>query len=83
MNIYAPNEDCPKFLSTIESKLLDFCNSPVILGEDLNLALKPQVNKSEKINQPKKSVFTLLKLMHASGLVDIWRTMHNDVRDLF
>ena len=65
VNVYAPiHEGCPGFFSTIESKLVNFC---------VNLTLNPKVDKSGKINQLKKSVFMLFKLMHAR-LVDIWRT---------
>ncbi len=66
---------------TGQSKSLDFCNSTTALRGDLNLALNPQVDKNGKINLPKKSVFTLLKLMQAFRLLDIWRTLHSDVTD--
>lgn len=46
------------FFSTVESKLLDFCNLTIILGGDLYLAPSPQVDKSGKINQPKKKLYS-------------------------
>ena len=73
VNIYAPNEDKPTFFQNVLNQLLCFDCSEIILGEDFNLALDVQKDKTG--GRPVTHNNSLKEVKHISNVldfIDIW-----------
>ena len=75
INIYGPNDDNPQLFHAIFSKLMDFSESAIILGDDFNAVITPDLERSNTKNnhRPWHSSDTLKQYMTDVGLGDIWR----------
>lgn len=81
LNIYAPNVDEPSFFSDIILLFNENCKGLGIMGGDFNVTLGTRDKSNQtKISNP-RSTKTLLGLCAESGLIDVWRDLHPNVRD--
>ena len=80
--VYAPNWDCPNFMTSLFSSIPCLDTHHLIFGGDLNLAVNPTLDRSclRKVTQSKAarcvSVFT-----DQIGSVDVWRFFHPTTKD--
>ena len=81
VNIYSPNNDEPDFLLKVFAEV-DKLNSPIlIIGGDFNLVIGPLDYKGTNLQHSnKKSSEMLHDLMEETGLVDVWRHFHPNLR---
>uniref|UniRef100_A0A3P8SZA0 Reverse transcriptase domain-containing protein n=1 Tax=Amphiprion percula TaxID=161767 RepID=A0A3P8SZA0_AMPPE len=82
MNIYAPNEDIPGFISKIFTTILQHSTGILLLGGDFNCTMSQFTDRqpSSKASTPRMSKM-LKYLSTESGLVDVWRSKHPKGRD--
>uniref|UniRef100_A0A3P8TGQ6 exodeoxyribonuclease III n=1 Tax=Amphiprion percula TaxID=161767 RepID=A0A3P8TGQ6_AMPPE len=82
MNIYAPNEDIPGFISKIFTTILQHSTGILLLGGDFNCAMSQFTDRQppSKASTPRMSKM-LKYLSIESGLVDVWRSKHPKGRD--
>lgn len=81
-NIYAPNTDQARFLSSTLTRLASFGGPCVIVGGDFNVALSPSADTSTgKSSITTTSLSHIRSLLHSHHLVDVWRIHHPTDRD--
>uniref|UniRef100_H3APK9 Endonuclease/exonuclease/phosphatase domain-containing protein n=1 Tax=Latimeria chalumnae TaxID=7897 RepID=H3APK9_LATCH len=82
VNIYAPVGGDPSFFHRLISKLQQFPNTPMIVGEDFNEVLDLQLDRSLKtklhVSGTNKAIHSLISDFN---LVDIWRVVNPTTRD--
>ena len=81
INIYAPNQDNPKFFETLRDTASKDDTDYVVICGDFNLVLDPKIDCQNyaHINNPKaRSV--LLDTMNQMKLIDAFRTVHPTLR---
>ena len=79
-NLYAPNNDKPRFFQDFFVHLDDFQCDHLIIGGDFNLVL--DLNKDKKGGRYKthtNSVKTLEKFIDELNLIDVWRVLNPDI----
>ena len=79
-NLYAPNNDEPRFFQDFFVHLDDFQCDHLIIGGDFNLVL--DLNKDKKGGRYKthtNSVKTLEKFIDELNLIDVWRVLNPDI----
>lgn len=82
MNIYAPNEDEPGFISTVINTALQHSSGILLLGGDFNCAMSQLMDRQPTSKNPTSRMSKILKhLSMESGLVDIWRSRFPKGRD--
>ncbi len=80
--VYAPNWDCPNFMTSLFSSIPCLNTHYLIFGGDLNLSVNPTLDRScsRKLTQSKAakclSVFT-----NQIGSVDVWRFYHPTTKE--
>lgn len=75
-NVYAPNVDCPNFMSHVILKFNQLCKNMGFLGGDFNCILDGNLDKSSpQISMGCKSSHILRNTCKDLGLVDIWREL--------
>lgn len=71
--IYAPNVHQVAFLCKTLSKLVEFAEGKLILGEECNVSLDPEVDASSVASSvPLGSRKRILQTLHDLQLVDAW-----------
>lgn len=82
MNIYAPNEDTPGFISKIFTTILQHSTGILLLGGDFNCVMSQFIDRQppSKASTPRMSK-RLKHLSIESGLVDVWRSKYPKTRD--
>lgn len=82
MNIYAPNEDKPGFISKIFTTILQHSTGILLLGGDFNCVMSQFKDRQppSRASTPRMSK-RLKHLSMESGLVDIWRSKYPKGRD--
>ncbi|KAI5611434.1 hypothetical protein C0J50_11822, partial [Silurus asotus] len=81
LNVYAPNEDSPDFISNMVLLFNHKCNGLGIMAGDFNCVMDGGLDRSSFTRSSARSSRTLQNICHASGLVDIWRELHPGVKD--
>lgn len=76
LNIYAPNEECPGFMSDMITLFSFHCKGFGLIAGDFNCVMDPMVDKSPPIAMRSKSSITLNGLCEEVGLLDIWRELN-------
>ena len=79
-NLYAPNNDEPRFFQDFFHHVADFRCDHLIIGGDFNLVL--DLNKDKKGGRNKthtNSVKTLEKFIDELNLIDVWRVLNPDI----
>lgn len=75
--LYGPNEDDPRFFSSLFSIITEFGNDQVIIVGDWNVALNPGMDTAYYASLGhQRARKTILEFMEAEDLIDIWRTQH-------
>lgn len=82
LNVYAPNEDSPKFISKIILLFNEHCKGLGICAGDFNCVMDERLDKSSSgtVVNPRSSL-VLKKLCKETGLIDSWREMNPLTRD--
>ena len=76
VNIYAPNEDCPRFFENIRSKCSECFDKLVLIG-DFNLVRNPQLDRSgtiEACSNNNKALNVLNSMSEEMMLDEVWRS---------
>uniref|UniRef100_A0A3B4EWU5 exodeoxyribonuclease III n=1 Tax=Pundamilia nyererei TaxID=303518 RepID=A0A3B4EWU5_9CICH len=82
INIYAPNEDEPKFIHTISNLVFQKGSGVLLLGGDFNCVLSPYMDKQPSSKSHASQMSKALKhLTTELGLIDVWRNRFPRVRD--
>lgn len=82
VNVYSPNQDQQRFLSSVTSHLKRFGAVNVILGGDLNAALIPRLDSSTGKSSVSPASLTKMNLLFSElSLVDVWRVLNPSNRD--
>ena len=81
VNIYAPNEDDPKFFQLLFEHLSVFRSEEIIIGGDFNLVLDPEKDKKGGLARTHKNALKVIKdLSEDLELVDVWRTLNPETK---
>lgn len=80
-NIYAPNEDTPSFFTEVVTGINSCDTVEYILSGDFNLALSPQLDRSNITTNNNNSMNLLREQMEHLDLVDAWRFLNPGVRN--
>ena len=76
-NIYAPNDDNPAFFLDWFVHLDDFKCDDIIIGDDVNLILDVEKDKSGGLPKTHQNCLKIIKeFSEKLDLVDIWRALH-------
>ena len=79
--VYAPNWDCPTFMTALFSLIPCLDSHQLIFGGDLNLAINPALDRSNPKNLTPSNMATALKtFMDQIGCVDAWRSSHQTTK---
>ena len=79
-NIYAPNEDNPKFFLEIFDHTTRAAESEIAIMGDFNLVMDPELDRISKKEYAPKSRKIVLEMCQECDLVDIWRCLNPDKR---
>ena len=79
-NIYAPNEDNPKFFDEIRNIICELNCTYNIIGGDFNVTLHTDLDRNVPVNYHSSSRDTILSMMETENLVDIWRIKNPDTK---
>ena len=77
-NVYAPKKDCLSYFEKLTEDLLNFSPDYIILGGNFNLALDPNIDRSNNANNNDNLAEFLQKFVSAKNLIDVWRHFHPD-----
>ena len=79
--LYGPNEDCPEFFHSLESKICLFENSSVIVVGDWNVVQNYSLDtlNYQTENNPRAQV-KIHEMMNNLDLLDIWRIQNPSVK---
>ena len=77
-NVYAPNQDKPKFFQKWLKDLKRFTPNYVVVGGDFNLALNPELDRLGTHHNNEKSASFLKSSFENEQLVDVWRFYNED-----
>ena len=81
INIYAPNNDCPRFFESIKTKIESIEHDHCIICGDFNLVLNPELDSYnyKNVNNP-VARRKLFQIMNSLCLKDPFRTLNKDLR---
>lgn len=81
-NMYSPNQEKLRFLSSVMSRLESFGTKNIILVWDLNTPLIPRLDISSGKSSISPTSLTKLRSLHTKmSLVDVWRVPYTSGRD--
>lgn len=82
LNVYAPNEDSPKFITKMIFLFNEHCKGLGVCAGDFNCVMDERLDKSSSgtLVNPRSSL-VLKKLCKETGLIDTWREMNPLSRD--
>ena len=72
-NLYAPNEDSPKFFEKLFKIIDKVACENVIIGGDFNLTLDPELDRLNSLYNNRKATEFVKKAMETFNMEDIWR----------
>lgn len=75
--VYTPTWDCPNFITSLFSLIPCLDSHHLIFGGDLNLVIKPNLNKSN----PKNLTPSNMTLMNQMSCVDVCRDNHPTTKE--
>ena len=78
VNVYAPNENCPKFFEEIQSKIAELECMFMIVGGDFNVVRDAGKDRSTERIYNAHNQEAITKMMDSHNLLDIWRLQHPD-----
>lgn len=81
VNLYLPNSGQNDFLELTLTKLSDFAEGAVILGDDMTYTMDPTLHASRSTSQISYAALKRLKNFYAFHLVVVWRVLHLNQRD--
>lgn len=82
VNVYGPNIDDPAFFADIGRRISEFPKAEIILGGDFNVCLDQVADRKSTVQtRPKQAAGTVLGLMDAERLNDVWRIRHPRARE--
>uniref|UniRef100_A0AAR2JK72 Endonuclease/exonuclease/phosphatase domain-containing protein n=1 Tax=Pygocentrus nattereri TaxID=42514 RepID=A0AAR2JK72_PYGNA len=73
LNIYAPNEDCPKFMPDKITLFSQYTSDFGIIAGDFNCCMGSNLDKSSMLISSPNASRTLSVTSREAGLVDVWR----------
>ena len=77
--IYAPNQDSPRFFTTLRDQLVLRSKFKLVIG-DFNLTLDLELDRKNTYHNNNKARDKVLELMDEFLLVDVWRIQNPDMR---
>lgn len=81
-NIYAPNEHQASFFRKVSDLLISFKEGVVLLGDDFNVPLNPDLDTSSGTSTLSYRALRQIKLqLQGLALYDTWRTLFPSVKD--
>lgn len=82
INIYAPNEDSPKFISKVILLFSQYCKGMGVCAGDFNCVMDQKMDKSpsDTFTNPRSSL-VLKKLCNEAGIVDAWREFNKGSKE--
>uniref|UniRef100_A0A096M7V3 Endonuclease/exonuclease/phosphatase domain-containing protein n=1 Tax=Poecilia formosa TaxID=48698 RepID=A0A096M7V3_POEFO len=82
LNVYAPNNDSPNFISQVILLFSQYCDGLGLLDGDFNCIMDAGLDKSSSahVSNPKASS-ALKELCSDIGLVDVWHQLNPKVKD--
>uniref|UniRef100_A0A3Q3H395 Reverse transcriptase domain-containing protein n=2 Tax=Kryptolebias marmoratus TaxID=37003 RepID=A0A3Q3H395_KRYMA len=82
LNVYAPNDDSPQFISRMILLFNHHCKGIGFLAGDFNCVMNASLDRSSAAKLPNPKASAVLKnLCTDTGLIDIWRHLHPKTRD--
>lgn len=82
LNLYATNEDCPRFFKKIASLLADKGEEIILIGGDFSCILNTKLDRLPIIIGPQSKMSKSLSDMTKEfGLMEVWRHLHPNDRD--
>ena len=78
VNVYGPNEDDPKFFTTLFHKIHEIRAKELIIVGDYNLVLNPELDRSENKQYSPLAHKCLVEYIEAEGLMDLWRIQNEN-----
>lgn len=80
-SVYAPNWECPSFMTTLFSQLPSLDSHHLIFFGDLNLTIDPTLDRSNSKNLSLSNMAkAFISLTDQIGCVDAWRFFHPRVK---
>lgn len=79
LNVYAPNQDSPHFISQIILMFNHYCKDLGFLAGDFNCIMNATLDKSSPANPGSLNI--LHSLSAGTGLIDVWRQINPNVSD--
>lgn len=79
-NIYAPNVDSPAFFQQVESHLVSFDNTNIIMGGDFNFVINPILDRKFSHCNNDKARNTFMEIVENHELIDVWRALNGDAK---
>lgn len=80
LNVYVPNDDCPRFFKKVADLLADKSEGIILMGGDCNCTLNPKLDRlpatTKSLSKMSKG---LLNMMKEVGLVEAY--FHPNERD--
>lgn len=73
VNIYAPNQDDPRFFNKVARMISSFDNCNIIWGGDFNLVINPAMDRYNSVYNNSKACAALKEIIQQFDLVDVWR----------
>lgn len=75
INVYAPNEDDPSFITTLFTAILKHSSGLLLMGGDFNCVLSQLLDRQPASKAPVSRMGRILKYHSIeAGLVDVWRS---------
>uniref|UniRef100_A0AAR2IW08 Endonuclease/exonuclease/phosphatase domain-containing protein n=1 Tax=Pygocentrus nattereri TaxID=42514 RepID=A0AAR2IW08_PYGNA len=81
LNIYAPNEDCPKFMTDKITLFSQYTSDFGIIAGDFNCCMDSNLDKSSMLTSNPNASRTLSVSAREAGLVDVWREFNPTSKD--
>ena len=82
INVYGPNKDSPQFYRELHETIKGFNNEYIIACGDWNIALDPEMDRINYVNDNNPKAREALKeIVSKMNLTDIWRFMYPDKKD--
>ena len=85
INVYAPNQDEPKFFEEIFRKLQNYQADKIIMGGDFNVCLNNELDRKSarriELKRNSNSANLINTFMEDQNWCDIWRVVNGDRRE--
>ena len=78
VNIYAPNEDKPKFFQNIVNKIGSFAPDHILIGGDINTALDSRLDRRGTLANNNQCAKYINSYLQSNKMLDVWRTLKPD-----